>query len=182
MTWHVRPGEDVLLWTYWMRSDINGRLWREVHLPKGEVRSRKNRYFDALIAPGGPAEDRGRQVPWQELGDSAVQVIEVKSRLDEDSIGQVAVAREAVASVLARSWTTVDAVIVVGEVPDETLMVACDELSIDVVQMTAAATPVVACLQSDDPLISALVALQETDGLPTLGDAVIEAARRQLLT
>lgn len=128
--WHLRPSEDLLLWDYWQVT--GGTLYREVAIPAQPGGAK--RMIDAIILDRHPAA-HGSSFNWRDKlvrSSSSVRVIEVKRELTPSVIGQVATARVAAGELLDRDWSEVEAVALVGGLPNSHLQSVCDRLDIRV--------------------------------------------------
>lgn len=167
MTWHLRPGEDLLLHAYWRRR--GGSLWREVPVRWGNSRTRR---IDAVLIPQLTAAEAPESVPWETEG--LVEVVEVKQVLDETVIGQAAAARVAAEDEGARH---VHAVALVGRVDDEALSGVCTELGI-VLVVARPSVVVTVGLSDSDPLWKATDAMVKAGEAPDSAAALLALAAR----
>lgn len=167
MTWHLRPGEDLLLHAYAQRR--RGALWREVPVRHGKSRTRR---IDGVLIPTLATDAAPTSVPWTTSG--LIEVIEVKQVLDETVIGQAAAARVTAED---QGATHVHAVALVGRVDDQALADVCAELGI-VLVIERPSVVVTLGLNEDDPLWTAVDGLVKNGEASTAADAILKLAAK----
>ena len=118
--WHLRPGEDMLLHSYWQSVDRPGTLFTEVGMPDDGRRK-----IDGVIVHASDGVTGGTSLDWDSIEpDAIVEVIEAKSapspttKTGRDDlellIGQVAAARAGVAWRLGRDLEGVRGIALTG--------------------------------------------------------------------
>lgn len=136
--WHIRPGEDLLLHSYWQQTAA-GELCVEVAMPDDGTRK-----VDGVIIRNGERRIAGRSIDWDAIGaDTVVEVVEAKqiTRPDTKSgsaaiqmvIGQAAAGRAGVAWRLRRDPAHVGAVALTNLPAPESLHDIGERVGVDVV-------------------------------------------------
>lgn len=166
--WHVRPGEDLLVHSYWKQHGAGGSLAVEVPMPDDGTRK-----IDGVIVGDGRDVVVGRTVHWDGIdSDTPVTVIEAKqvpragtkgAATDiEMVIGQAAAGRAGIAWRLDRPPETVRAVALTGPGAPPSLLQIGERLGIDIVEVEQSRLFQVA-LAPGDPALDRVARLAERD-------------------